>query len=75
MFTFDHHTLRLFGIPVFTLIVGVLFVAAFAGLLLGIPQWKKTGAKIAVIASMLVLLAFALITVFVLITVWSGSMG
>jgi hypothetical protein len=75
MFTFDHHTLRLFGIPVFTLFVGGLFVAALAGLLLGIPRWKKTGAKITVIVSTLVLLAFALATVFVLLTVWSGSMG
>jgi ABC-type microcin C transport system permease subunit YejB len=75
MFTFDHHTLRLFGIPVFTLIVGVVFVAALVGLLLGIPRWKKTGAKIAVIASTLVLLGFALATVLVIITAWSGSMG
>jgi hypothetical protein len=75
MFTFDNHTLRLFGIPVFTLLVGVLFVTAVAGLLVGIPRWKKSGAKIAVIASTLVLLAFGLVTVFVLITVGSGSMG
>jgi ABC-type microcin C transport system permease subunit YejB len=75
MFTYDHHTLRLLGIPVFTLVVGTLFVAALAGLLLGIARWKKPGAKIAVIASTLVLLGFALVTVLVLITVWSGSMG
>lgn len=75
MFTFVNHTLRFFGIPVFSLLVGVLFVTAVAGLLVGIPRWKKSGAKIAVIASTLVLLAFAAVTAFVLITVWSGSMG
>lgn len=75
MFTYDHHTLRLLGIPVFTLIVGGLFIAALAGLLFGIPRWQKTSAKIAVIASALTLAAFALAAVFVLITVWSGSMG
>jgi tetrahydromethanopterin S-methyltransferase subunit C len=74
MFTYTHDTLRLFGIPVFTLIVISLFVAALAGLLLGIPRWKKTGAKIVVIASTLVLLAYALAIVLVLITVWIGSM-
>jgi hypothetical protein len=75
MFTYDHHTLQFLGIPVFTLLVGVLFVAALAGLLLGIPRWQKTGAKMAVIASALVLLAFAMAAVFVVLTVWSGSMG
>ena len=75
MITDDHDTLRLFGIPLFTLIVGVLFVAALAGLFFGIPRWKKTGAKIAVIASSFVLLIFAVAIVLVILTVTSGSMG
>ena len=74
MFTYTHDTLRFFGVPVFTLIIASLFVAALAGLLLGIPRWKQTGAKIVVIASTLVLLAYALAIVLVLITVWIGSM-
>ncbi len=75
MITYDHETLRLFGIPLFTLIVGGLFAAALAGLFFGIPRWKKTGAKIAVIASALVLLVFAVAVLLVIITVRSGSMG
>jgi len=75
MITYDHDTLRLFSIPVFTIIIGALFVAALAGLFFGIPRWKKTGAKIAVVASTLVLLIFAGAIVFVILTVSSGSMG
>ena len=75
MITYDHDTLRLFGIPLFTLIVGVLFVAALAGLLFGVPRWKKTGGKISVIATSFVLLIFAAAIVLVILTVRSGSMG
>ena len=75
MITYDHDTLRLFGIPLFTLIVGVLFVAALAGLFFGIPRWKKAGAKITVIASSFILLIFAAAIVLVILTVRSGSMG
>jgi len=72
---YDHDTLRLFGIPLFTIIVGFMFVAALAGLFFGIPRWKKTGAKIAVVASTLMLLIFAGAFVLVILTVSSGSMG
>jgi len=75
MITYDHDTLRLFDIPVFTIIIGALFVAALAGLFFGIPRWKKTGAKIAVVASSLVLLIFAGAIVLAIFTVSSGSMG
>ncbi len=75
MITYDHGTLRLLGLPLFAVIVGVLFVAALAGLLFGIPRWKKTGAKIAVIASSIVLLIFAVAIFLVILTVGSGSMG
>ena len=68
-------SLPLVGLPLVTLVAGVLLIAALAGLIVGIPRWKKTGAKVAVIASALVLLGFALATVLVLLTVWSGSMG
>ena len=75
MFTYDHYTLRLFGYPVFTLIVGAMFFAALAGLFYGIPRWAQSKGKITVIASTSVLLFFALAIVLVCYTVWSGSMG
>ena len=75
MFTYDHHTLLLFGVPVFTLVIGTLLGAALAGLAFGVFRWKQRSGKIVAIASALVLLGFALATVLVLITVASGSMG
>lgn len=75
MFTYDHDTLRLFGYPVFTLIVGAVFLAALSGLFYGIPRWVKLKGKIAVIASTCVLLFFAVAIALVCFTVWSGSMG
>lgn len=75
MFTYDHDTLRLLGIPVFTLAVGIMFLAALAGLSFGVFRWRQRTGKILVIASAFVLLLFALATVLVLMTVRSGSMG
>ena len=75
MITYDHHTLRLFGIPLFTLVVGILFFAALAGLFFGAPRWRQPAGKIAVIASAFILVLFALALLLVLITVGSGSMG
>jgi hypothetical protein len=75
MISYDHNTLRLFGIPLFTLVVGVLFFAALAGLSFGVFRWKQRSGKIAVIASAIILLLFALAIVLVLVTVGSGSMG
>jgi hypothetical protein len=75
MITYDHDTLRLFGIPLFTLIVGSVFLAALAGLSFGVFQWKQRSGKIVAIASALILLLFALAMLLVLITVGSGSMG
>jgi hypothetical protein len=73
MITYDHNTLRLFGIPLFTLVVAILFLAAIAGLSFGALRWRdRTGI---VIASASVLLLFALAIILVLITVGSGSMG
>jgi hypothetical protein len=75
MITFDHHTLRLFGMPLFTLVVGIIFVVALAVLFFGISRWRQPVGKIAVIASACVMLLFTLAIVLVLITVGSGSMG
>ncbi len=75
MITYDHNTLRLFGLPLFTLIVGILFLAALAGLSFGIFRWRQRAGKIAAIASAVILLLFALAIMLVLITVGSGSMG
>lgn len=75
MITYDHDTLRLFGIPLFTLLVGSVFLAALAGLSFGVFRWKQRTGKIVTIAFALILLLFALAILFVLITVGSGSMG
>ena len=75
MITYDHHTLRLFGVPVFTLVVAIILCAALAGLFFGIPRWKQRGGRIAVIASAFVLLAFAVAVGLTLVTVGIGSMG
>ncbi len=75
MITYDHHTLRFFGIPLFTLVVGIMFFAALAGLFVGVSRWRQPGGKIAVIASESILLLFALAIILVLVTVGSGSMG
>ena len=75
MISYDHDTLRLFGIPLFTLLVGSVFLAALAGLSFGVFRWKQRTGKIVTIAFALILLLFALAILFVLITVGSGSMG
>ena len=75
MFIYDHDTLRLLGIPVFTLVVGTMFLAALAGLSFGVYRWRQRTGKILVVASAFILLLFALAIMLVLITVGSGSMG
>jgi hypothetical protein len=75
MITYDHDTLRLFGIPLFTLVVGIVFLAALAGLSFGVFRWRQRTGKIVLIASAFILLLFVLAIVLVLITVGSGSMG
>ena len=75
MITCDHGTLCLFGIPVFILIVGSVFLAALAGLAFGVFRWRRRSGKIAAIASALILMVFALAIALVLFTVGSGSMG
>ena len=75
MISYDHHTLRLFGIPLFTLVVGIVFFAALAALFFGISRWSRPIGKIAVIASAFILLLFALAIILVLVTIASGSMG
>ena len=75
MITYDHDTLRLFGIPLFTLVVGIVFLAALAGLSFGVLRWRERTGKIVVIASAFILLLFALAIMLVLITVGSGTMG
>jgi hypothetical protein len=75
MITFDHHTLRLFDIPIFTLVVGIMFFVALAVLCFGISRWRQPVGKIAVFSSVFILLLFTVAIVLVLITVGSGSMG
>jgi hypothetical protein len=73
--TYDHDTLRLFGIPLFTVVVGIVFLAALAGLAFGVFRWRQRTGKILVIASAFILLLFALAIMLVLMTVGSGTMG
>lgn len=75
MITYDHNTVRLFGIPLFTLVVGIVFLAALVGLTYGVFRWRQRTGKIVLIASAFLLLLFALAIMLVLITVGSGSMG
>lgn len=75
MFTYDHDTPRLLGIPVFALVVGIIFLAALAGLSFGVFRWRQRAGKILVLASAFILLLFALAIMLVLITVGSGAMG
>lgn len=75
MITYDHDTLRLFGMPLFTLVVGIFFLASLAALFFGLSRWKQPSGKIVVIASGVVLLLFALAIIFVLVTVATEIMG
>jgi hypothetical protein len=75
MITYDHDTVRLVGIPLFTLIVGIVFLAALTGLSFGVFRWRQRIGKIVAIASAFILLLFAFAIMLVLITVGSGSMG
>lgn len=75
MITHDHPTMRLLGTPLFTLVVGIVLLAALAGVAFGVRRWRRPAGKIVLAASALVLLLFALALVLVLITVASGSMG
>ena len=75
MDTHSNTTLLLFGVPLFTLVAGLLFVAALAGLVFGILRWKRRSGKVLVIVSALVLVLFALAAGLVFLTVASGSMG
>lgn len=75
MITYDHETLRLFGIPLFTLVIGSMFLAALAGLSFGVFRWGQRTGKIVVIVSAFLLLLFALAMILVLMTVENGSMG
>jgi hypothetical protein len=75
MITYEHDTLRIFGNPLFTLVVGVVFLAALAAMFFGVSRWSQPSGKIAVIASTFILLLFALAIILVLATIGSGSMG
>ncbi len=75
MITYDHDTLRLFGIPVFTIVISLLLLTAVTLFLWGVTHWKKTAGKIAAVAAGLVLLAMILAVLAMLLTVASGSMG
>ena len=75
LITYDHDTLRLFGIPLFTLVVGIVFLAALAGLSFGLFRWRQRTGKVVGIASGIILLLFALAIILVLVTVATGGMG
>ena len=67
--------LALLGIPTVSLVSGLVMLVAIAALIVGVPHWRQTSGKVAVIAGGIVLLAFAAVVLGVLITVWNGSMG
>lgn len=67
--------LALLGIPTVSLVSGLVILVAIAALIVGVPHWRQTSGKVAVIADGIVLLAFAAVVLGVLITVWNGSMG
>jgi hypothetical protein len=75
MITNDHDTLRLLGIPVFTLVAGIIFLSALAGLSFGVFRWRLRSGKILVIVSGLIMLLLTLALILVLMTAGSGSMG
>jgi hypothetical protein len=75
MITYDQHTLRLLGIPLFTLVVLIVCIASIAALLFGVVQWRQPSGKIFVITSAFILLLIALAIILVLVTVGLGTMG
>ena len=75
MITYDHFTYRLFGIPFFTLAVGIAFLVAAGALYFGVSHWRQRRGKVAVLAGGSILLLFALAVICVIVTVTSGSMG
>ena len=75
MFTYDHFTLRLFGVPLFSIVVGLTFVAAIAAFFFGVSSWQRPIGKVSAVAGGFFLLLFVLVIICVLITVQSGSMG
>ena len=75
MLTQSPPILALLGIPTFSLIVGLVIVAAIAALIIGVFRWRQTSGKVVAITAGVVLLSIASVGICVLITVWSGSMG
>lgn len=67
--------LSLPGVPAFSLALGLMFVSALVALVFGLSKWRQTKGKVIAITAGLVLLAFAVVAICVLLTVWSGSMG
>lgn len=65
----------LIGIAPFTLTIEVAFLAALAGLALGVLRWRRRTGRILFFASAVIMLLFAVAILLVLITVGSGSMG
>ncbi|MBL8859363.1 MAG: hypothetical protein JNL28_12705 [Planctomycetes bacterium] len=61
--------------PTFSLVVGLILVAAILAIIVGIARWRQTWGKVLVLAASVVLLTFAAVVCCVLITVSSGSMG
>jgi hypothetical protein len=72
--TNDHNILRLFGIPLFTLVVGIIFLATLAAFFFGVSRWRQPSGKIFVVAAIFIMLLFSLVIISVLVTVESGSM-
>jgi len=65
----------MFGIPLFTLIVGAILFAAICGFIVGSTHWQRPAGKVLSVASGMALLVLVVVAVCVLITVHLGSMG
>jgi hypothetical protein len=67
--------LAFLGVPIFSLVVGLVIVAAIAAFIFGFSRWRQSLGKVITITAATVLLSLVAVVICVLITVWSGSMG
>lgn len=66
--------LALLRVPTFSLVAGLVIVAAIVASVLGVSRWQQTNGKVIAIVAGAVLLSCVAAVICVLITVWSGSM-
>lgn len=67
--------LAFLGIPAFSLVVGLVIVAAIAAFIFGVSHWRQTRGKVIALTAGVALVLLVTVVICVLITVWSGSMG